>query len=44
MLGLAYHELKDTRKSRNALLEAVKFEETKKVANQWMKQLEFDKD
>jgi tetratricopeptide (TPR) repeat protein len=44
MLGIAYYELKDSRKSCNALLEAVKFEETKKVANQWMKQLEFDKD
>ena len=44
MLGLACYRLKDARKSRNALLEAVKFEEAKKVANQWMKQLEFDKD
>jgi len=44
MLGLAYYELKDAGKSRNALLEAVKFEETKKVANYWIKQLEFDKE
>jgi tetratricopeptide (TPR) repeat protein len=44
MLGLAYYELKDARKSRNALLEAVKFKETKKVANHWIEQLEFDKD